>query len=85
MMDVEFTVEDNVLYILQCRVGKRTGIAALKIATDLVEKNKLITQETPSQSTSTSNTSNKSSTRRFVARYLRLWEVSTLGMFWRKV
>ena len=43
MMDVEFTVEDNVLYILQCRVGKRTGIAALKIATDLVEKNKLIT------------------------------------------
>ena len=42
MMDVEFTVEDNVLYILQCRVGKRTGIAALKIATDLVEKDKLI-------------------------------------------
>ncbi|CAL6270823.1 unnamed protein product [Bathycoccus prasinos] len=42
MMDVEFTVEDNVLYILQCRVGKRTGIAALKIATDLVEKNNLI-------------------------------------------
>ena len=34
MMDVEFTVEDNVLYILQCRVGKRTSIAALKIAMD---------------------------------------------------
>ena len=43
MMDVEFTVEDNVLYILQCRVGKRTGMAALNIAADLVEEDKLLT------------------------------------------
>ena len=42
MIDVGFTVEDGVLYILQCRVGKRTGMAALQIGKDLVEKEKLI-------------------------------------------
>jgi phosphohistidine swiveling domain-containing protein len=38
MVDVEFTVQDGVLYILQCRVGKRTAQAAIKIAVDLVKE-----------------------------------------------
>lgn len=41
MQDVEFTVEENKLYILQTRNGKRTVHAAIKIAVDLV-KEKLI-------------------------------------------
>jgi len=44
MMDIEFTIQDGDLYMLQCRVGKRTGFAAIKIAVDMV-KQKLITQE----------------------------------------
>ena len=35
MMDIEFTIESNKLFMLQCRVGKRTGIAAIKIAVDM--------------------------------------------------
>ncbi|TCD48786.1 pyruvate, phosphate dikinase [Chlorobium sp. N1] len=35
MMDIEFTIESGTLYMLQCRVGKRTGPAALKIAVDM--------------------------------------------------
>lgn len=38
MQDVEFTVEDGKLWMLQCRSGKRTGQAAFKIAADLVEE-----------------------------------------------
>lgn len=38
MQDIEFTVENGKLYILQTRNGKRTGKAALKIAVDLVEE-----------------------------------------------
>ena len=38
MMDCEFTVQEGVLFMLQTRVGKRTGGAALRIATDLVEE-----------------------------------------------
>ncbi|MDR0482339.1 MAG: pyruvate, phosphate dikinase [Cellulomonadaceae bacterium] len=37
MQDIEFTVEDNTLYILQTRAGKRTAAAALKVARDMVE------------------------------------------------
>jgi pyruvate,orthophosphate dikinase len=44
MQDLEFTVEDNRLYILQTRNGKRTGIAAVRIAVAMV-KEKLITRE----------------------------------------
>ena len=44
MQDLEFTVEDNKLYILQTRNGKRTGFAAVRIATDMVGE-KLITKE----------------------------------------
>ena len=38
MQDMEFTVENRKLYMLQCRNGKRTAPAALKIAVDLVKE-----------------------------------------------
>ncbi len=44
MLDLEFTVQKGQLYMLQTRVGKRTGIAAVKIAVDMV-KERLITKE----------------------------------------
>ncbi len=45
MQDIEFTIEHNVLYILQCRSGKRTGPSAVKVAVDLVSEG-LISKET---------------------------------------
>lgn len=44
MQDLEFTIQEGKLYILQCRVGKRTGFAAAKIAVDMVAE-KLITEK----------------------------------------
>jgi len=44
MQDLEFTVEEGKLYMLQCRTGKRSPIAAFRIAVDFV-KEKLITKE----------------------------------------
>jgi pyruvate, orthophosphate dikinase len=44
MQDLEFTVEDNRLYILQTRNGKRTGLAAVRIAVEMVGE-KLISKE----------------------------------------
>jgi len=44
MMDVEFTIQQGKLWMLQCRVGKRTGFAAVKMAVDMV-KEKLIDKE----------------------------------------
>ena len=44
MQDLEFTVEENRLYILQTRNGKRTGHAAVRIAVDMVEE-KLISKK----------------------------------------
>ncbi|SHJ76928.1 pyruvate phosphate dikinase [Tessaracoccus bendigoensis DSM 12906] len=44
MQDMEFTVEDGKLYLLQTRNGKRTAAAALKVASDLVDES-VITQE----------------------------------------
>ena len=38
MQDMEFTVENGKLYMLQTRNGKRTPAAALKIACDLVDE-----------------------------------------------
>lgn len=38
MQDIEFTIQDGTLYILQTRNGKRTGAAAVKIAVDLVHE-----------------------------------------------
>ena len=45
MLDIEFTVQEGKLYMLQTRVGKRTAAAALKIAIDMV-KEKLIDKKT---------------------------------------
>lgn len=36
MQDCEFTLQDGILYMLQTRNGKRTGPAALRVATDMV-------------------------------------------------
>ena len=44
MQDMEFTVEDGTLYMLQTRTGKRTPAAAFKMAVDMVNE-KLITKE----------------------------------------
>ena len=38
MQDIEFTIQDKKLYMLQCRIGKRTGIAALQMAMDMVDE-----------------------------------------------
>ncbi len=48
MQDFEFTVEDGKLYMLQTRNGKRTGLAAVRIAVELVRE-RLINQETALQ------------------------------------
>ncbi|MCR4287770.1 MAG: pyruvate, phosphate dikinase, partial [Deltaproteobacteria bacterium] len=44
MQDIEFTIEEGKLYILQCRTGKRSPFAAFRIAVDMVNE-KLITKE----------------------------------------
>ncbi len=44
MQDIEFTIQQNKLYMLQCRVGKRTAFAAIKIAVDMVSE-KLIDEK----------------------------------------
>ena len=45
MQDMEFTIERGRLYMLQTRNGKRTATAALKIACDLVDENKITPEE----------------------------------------
>jgi pyruvate,orthophosphate dikinase len=44
MQDIEFTIENGVLYMLQCRNGKRTGFAGVRIAVEMVDE-KLISKE----------------------------------------
>jgi pyruvate,orthophosphate dikinase len=45
MQDIEFTIERGKLFMLQTRTGKRTGVAAVKIACDMVKEN-LIDEKT---------------------------------------
>jgi pyruvate,orthophosphate dikinase len=45
MQDIEFTIQDKKLYMLQCRNGKRTGTAALNMAMDMLEEG-LIDEQT---------------------------------------
>jgi len=45
MQDMEFTVENGKLYMLQCRNGKRTASAAIKIACDLIDEGMISEQE----------------------------------------
>ncbi len=54
MCDVEFTIEQGTLYVLQTRVAKRTGAAALRIAVDMVaegavSENEAVMRVTPEQ------------------------------------
>ncbi len=54
MQDIEFTIERGVLYMLQCRIGKRNGPAAVKMATDmarekLISKEEAVMRVTPAQ------------------------------------
>lgn len=41
MLDIEFTIQEGRLYMLQCRVGKRTAFAAIKIAYDMVKEKRI--------------------------------------------
>ncbi len=45
MLDIEFTIQEGKLFMLQCRVGKRTGTAALNMAMDMLHE-KLIDEKT---------------------------------------
>ncbi len=45
VQDFEFTIQENTLYMLQTRNGKRTGLAAINIAVDLVEEGILTPRE----------------------------------------
>ncbi|MGE5356249.1 MAG: pyruvate, phosphate dikinase [Deltaproteobacteria bacterium] len=54
MLDIEFTVQEGKLYMLQCRVGKRTGTAALNMAMDMfkegmIDEKKLVMRVNPDQ------------------------------------
>lgn len=48
MQDIEFTIEKGKLYMLQCRVGKRNGVAAVRMATEMYQE-KLIDAKTAIQ------------------------------------
>jgi pyruvate,orthophosphate dikinase len=41
MLDIEFTIQDGKLWMLQCRVGKRTGFAALNMAMDMLHEGRI--------------------------------------------
>jgi pyruvate,orthophosphate dikinase len=54
MQDIEFTIQDGRLWMLQCRVGKRTGTAALNIAMDmlaegLIDEREVVRRVAPAQ------------------------------------
>ena len=54
MQDIEFTIEKGTLYMLQCRIGKRNGVAAVKIASDmynskLIDANTAVMRVGPNQ------------------------------------
>ena len=45
MMDIEFTIQQGTLYMLQCRVGKRTATAAVRIAVEMVDEKLISSKE----------------------------------------
>ena len=54
MLDIEFTIQEGKLYMLQCRVGKRTGVAALTMALDmlhegLIDEKEVVMRVAPAQ------------------------------------
>ena len=44
MQDIEFTIEEGVLYMLQCRVGKRNGVSAVRMATEMLKEGLIDTE-----------------------------------------
>ena len=54
MLDIEFTIQEGKLYMLQCRVGKRTGVAAMTMALDMlhegfIDEKEVVMRLTPAQ------------------------------------
>ena len=54
MLDIEFTIQEGKLYMLQCRVGKRTGVAAMTMALDmlhegLIDEKEVVMRMAPAQ------------------------------------
>ena len=54
MQDIEFTIQEGTLWMLQCRIGKRTGMAALQMAMDMLDEGMIdektaVMRVTPSQ------------------------------------
>ena len=54
MQDIEFTIQEGKLWMLQCRIGKRTGLAALNMAMDMLEEGMInekvaVTRVSPAQ------------------------------------
>jgi len=54
MQDIEFTIQEGKLWMLQCRIGKRTGLAALQMAMDMLDEGMIdektaVMRVTPSQ------------------------------------
>ena len=54
MQDIEFTIQDGKLWMLQCRIGKRTGLAALNMAMDMlaegmIDEKTAVTRVAPAQ------------------------------------
>ena len=45
MLDIEFTIQEGKLYMLQCRAGKRTGVAALEMALDMMNEKLIDSKE----------------------------------------
>ena len=45
MLDLEFTIQEGTLYMLQCRVGKRNGAAAVKMAADMYNEKMISAEE----------------------------------------
>jgi pyruvate, orthophosphate dikinase len=45
MLDIEFTIQEGRLWMLQCRVGKRTGTAALNMAMDMLKERRITEKE----------------------------------------
>lgn len=52
MQDIEFTIQEGHLWMLQCRIGKRTGLAALQMAIDMLEEG-MIDEKTAARFTCT--------------------------------
>ena len=76
MQDIEFTIQDGKLWMLQCRIGKRTGLAALNMAMDMLEEG-MIDEKTASTLSSTLHQRRRQQQSQTVFLHLRVeqWEL----------